>query len=106
MADRNGKSKISSSAQQQSRLQRRRPASLQITTPAPWNAPIPLLSPLETSPTAIELSRSREDPNQKNQHRGQADGNKAVVFKKWQHPAAPFCYEPPKFKPASFFVPV
>ncbi|CAN0892053.1 hypothetical protein LINGRAPRIM_LOCUS129 [Linum grandiflorum] len=46
MADRNGKSKISSSAQQQSRLQCRRPTSLQITTPAAWNAPIPLLSPL------------------------------------------------------------
>ncbi|CAN1180984.1 Uncharacterized protein At4g14450, chloroplastic [Linum perenne] len=111
---RNGSTKISTSsssaaavAGQSSRLQRRRPASLQINPASSsfWNAAIPLLSPLETSPTAIERKEQQQQQNQiLNQQRG-GETDKPIVFKKWQHPAAPFCYEPEKLKP-SFFVPV
>ncbi|KAJ6981551.1 hypothetical protein NC653_024829 [Populus alba x Populus x berolinensis] len=83
---------------QPSRLQRRRPASLQISPVA-----IPLLSPLITSPTAMDM-KSREDPQPPPRSQG-SEGEKPVVFTKWQHPAAPLCYEPAKFKP-SFSVPV
>ncbi|CAI0383908.1 unnamed protein product [Linum tenue] len=112
MADRqrNGSSKISSSSSssgtgQPSRLQRRRPASLQISPASSsfWSAAIPLLSPLDTSPTAVD--RKFESQIQNQQRGGGGEAEKAAVFKKWQHPAAPFCYEAAKLKP-SFFVPV
>jgi hypothetical protein len=88
-----------------SRLQRRRPASLQISpaSSSSWNAAIPLLSPLITSPTAMDM-KSRDDPPSPPRIQV-TEGEKPVVFKKWQHPAAPFCYELAPFKP-SFFVPV
>ncbi|KAL9390006.1 hypothetical protein Peur_018611 [Populus x canadensis] len=96
---------------QPSRLQRRRPASLQISPASSssssssscWKVAIPLLSPLITSPTAIDM-KSREDPQPPPRSQG-TEGEKPVVFTKWQHPAAPLCYEPAKFKP-SFSVPV
>ncbi|CAN1158187.1 hypothetical protein LINPERPRIM_LOCUS11711, partial [Linum perenne] len=58
----------SPAAGQSSRLQRRIPASLQINPASSyfWNAAIPLLSPLETSPTAIE----RKEQQLQNQQRG------------------------------------
>lgn len=99
---------------QPSRLQRRRPASLQInpTSSSHWNAAIPLLSPLISSPTAIDRTvemKSKDEqlpPPQPQQQRNQsAEADKPPVFKKWQHPAAPFYYEPGPFAP-SFFVPV
>ncbi|CAN1123165.1 Uncharacterized protein At4g14450, chloroplastic [Linum perenne] len=65
-----------------------------------WNVAIPLLSPVETSPTSIE--RKQQQNQILNQQRG-GEADKPIVFKKWQHPAAPFCYEPEKLKP-SFFV--
>lgn len=88
-----------------SRLQRRRPASLQISpaSSSSWNAAIPLLSPLITSPTAMDM-KSRDDPPSPPRIQV-TEGERPVVFKKWQHPAAPFCYELAPFKP-SFFVPV
>ncbi|KAJ6689268.1 hypothetical protein OIU85_005650 [Salix viminalis] len=88
-----------------SRIQLRRPASLQISPPSSssWNVAIPLLSPLITSPTAMD-TKSREDPPPSSRIQV-TEGEKPVVFKKWQHPAAPFCYESAPFKP-SFFVPV
>ncbi|KAG5222875.1 Helicase protein with RING/U-box domain [Salix suchowensis] len=49
-------------------------------------------------------TKSREDPPPSSRIQV-AEGEKPVVFKKWQHPAAPFCYESAPFKP-SFFVPV
>ncbi|CAN1342401.1 Uncharacterized protein At4g14450, chloroplastic, partial [Linum perenne] len=84
---------------QSSRLQRRRPASLQINSASSsfWNAAIPLLSPLETSPTTIE----RKEQQQQNQQRDE-EANKPIVFKKWKHPAAPFYYEPEKLKPSLY----
>ncbi|KAJ9182245.1 hypothetical protein P3X46_006262 [Hevea brasiliensis] len=115
MADfsRNRTSVDASSATQPSRLQRRRPASLEIYPPSSscWNAAIPLLSPLVSSPTTIDRMaemKSREDQQQPSQLRNQeTDKEKGAtdVFKKWQHPAAPFCCEPPSFAP-KFFVPV
>ncbi|XP_057475209.1 uncharacterized protein At4g14450, chloroplastic-like [Actinidia eriantha] len=77
-----------------SRLQRRRPASIQINPVTDWKAAIPLLSPLITSPTSQDLTADIKSCN--NQlHRNQAsDPEKPIVFKKWHHPAAPFCYEP------------
>ncbi|OWM68117.1 uncharacterized protein At4g14450, chloroplastic-like [Punica granatum] len=108
MSDKTRASSAAGSRRRQpSRLQRRAPASLQIAAPAShWNVAIPLLSPLASSPTSPELIdrpavaeevRLREDPRADQER-------KPVVFKTWQHPAAPFCYEPAPLKPS--FVPV
>ncbi|KAL3727055.1 hypothetical protein ACJRO7_031890 [Eucalyptus globulus] len=105
MADRSRSSAAAAAGRRQpSRLQRRAPASLQIASPASqqWNVAIPLLSPLASSPTspptrladlrsssaapATGGARAREDQPEKKPA--------AIAFKKWQHPAAPFCYEP------------
>lgn len=92
-----------------SRLQRQAPASLQISPAAPqWNVAIPLLTPLATSPAspprlttggrpaaeAAVAEQSRDDP---------PESKKQPVFKKWQHPAAPFCCEMGPRRPS--FVP-
>ncbi|KDP40297.1 hypothetical protein JCGZ_02295 [Jatropha curcas] len=91
---------------QPSRLQRRKPAPLQINPPTSsrWNAAIPLLSPLLSSPAAMDL-KSREEPQSQPRNQGTEPEKAATVFKKWQHPAAPFCYEPASFAP-TFYVPV
>nr|XP_007144104.1 hypothetical protein PHAVU_007G129100g [Phaseolus vulgaris]ESW16098.1 hypothetical protein PHAVU_007G129100g [Phaseolus vulgaris] len=82
---------------QPSRLQRRAPSSLQISRSLDWNVAIPLLSPLASSPPPLELKPPQEPP--------QREAEKvSVSFKKWQHPAAPFCYEPAAIVPP--FVPV
>lgn len=104
MADAQRSKSGSGNRRQPSRLQRRAP-SLQISAPVSnWNVAIPLLSPLATSPTSPKLvndraaeTKPREDP------RLQGAEAEKVAFKKWQHPAAPFCYEPaPRVRP---FVP-
>ena len=51
---------------------------------------IPLLSPLASSPPAVEL-KPREEGARQQEPRAEPE---KLVFKKWQHPAAPFCYEP------------
>ncbi|KAK7279209.1 hypothetical protein RJT34_24255 [Clitoria ternatea] len=79
-----------SSRRQPSRLQSRAPSSLQINRAVDWNVAIPLLSPLASSPPPPPPPK--EEPPQ--QRRQNSEPEKAVVFKKWQHPAAPFCYEP------------
>ncbi|KAJ0803798.1 hypothetical protein Hdeb2414_s0018g00538041 [Helianthus debilis subsp. tardiflorus] len=84
MADRSAKSRT-----QPSRLQRRAPASIQVTPVSNWNVAIPLLSPLATSPdvkrNCVVISDDKTVP----------EPEKApVVCKQWQHPAAPFYYEP------------
>ncbi|KAF8394300.1 hypothetical protein HHK36_020507 [Tetracentron sinense] len=85
--------------QQLSRLQRRAPASLQVSPPSSfssdWKIVIPLLSPLATSPK-LEVVK----PQEKLQQEHQCLGTEKPVFKKWQHPAAPFCHEPAPFVPS------
>ncbi|OWM63190.1 uncharacterized protein At4g14450, chloroplastic-like [Punica granatum] len=89
-----------------SRLQRRAPSSLQISPAAPkWNVAIPLLSPLATSPTSPPRVAPCERPAAAEPSRAEPSENKQPeVFKKWQHPAAPFSYEPGPRRPS--FVPV
>uniref|UniRef100_A0A2N9IRN2 Uncharacterized protein n=1 Tax=Fagus sylvatica TaxID=28930 RepID=A0A2N9IRN2_FAGSY len=96
------KSGIGNRSQQPSRLQRRAPASLQISTPSPaWNVAIPLLSPLAASPTSPKLGI--DEPRQLQQPQIVTEPEK-VAFKKWQHPAAPFSYgQAPRVRP---FLPV
>ncbi|XP_058211956.1 uncharacterized protein At4g14450, chloroplastic-like [Rhododendron vialii] len=91
----------SGNLRQPSRLQRRAPASIQISPATDWKAAIPLLSPLITSPTSDDLaaeiqSCGNSNNNNKNHHN---EAEKPTAFKKWQHPAAPFSYEPAPFVP-------
>ncbi|XP_028780652.1 uncharacterized protein At4g14450, chloroplastic-like [Neltuma alba] len=89
--------------QQPSRLQMRAPSSLQVNRSCDWNVAIPLLSPLASSPPPVKLgapATEREEARQ--QQRQQGAEPEKVVFKKWQHPAAPFCYEPPSVAPPFF----
>ncbi|XVF28649.1 hypothetical protein REPUB_Repub15cG0048300 [Reevesia pubescens] len=93
--------------QQPSRLQRRAPASLHISPVSSWNVAIPLLSPLASSPPSIDrrTSEKREEPpRQEQQRQSQTKEPEKLVFKMWQHPAAPFCNEPAPLMPS--FVPV
>lgn len=90
-----------------SRLQRQAPASIQISPVSSWNVAIPLLSPLASSPPSIDrrVTEKREEPPRQEQKRQiQAKEPEKIVFKMWQHPAAPFCYEPSPLVPS--FVPV
>ncbi|XP_022138670.1 uncharacterized protein At4g14450, chloroplastic-like [Momordica charantia] len=86
--------------QQPSRLQRRAPASLQISR-SDWKVAIPLLSPLVSPSSPTEIQNSRE-PSTSSQG---SDPEKppVPVTKKWQHPAAPFHYDSgpraPRFVP-------
>ncbi|RZB85074.1 DNA repair protein RAD5B [Glycine soja] len=80
------------SRRQPSRLQSRAPSSLQINRTVEWNVAIPLLSPLVSSPPPPP---QKDEPPPPQQQRPP----EKVVFKKWQHPAAPFCYEPPSLVP-------
>ncbi|XP_052188312.1 uncharacterized protein At4g14450, chloroplastic-like [Diospyros lotus] len=88
------------SRRQPSRLQRRAPASIQISPVRDWNAAIPLLSPLITSPTARDPTAEIRSCN--NQNQATEAEKPAVMFKKWQHPAAPFSYEPAPLMPFVF----
>ncbi|WOH12743.1 hypothetical protein DCAR_0832251 [Daucus carota subsp. sativus] len=77
-----------------SRLQKRAPASIKISPATDWNVAIPLLSPLDGSPPSLPLRASEikdcRDNARKNNVTEKAPA--PVVYKKWQHPAAPFCY--------------
>lgn len=87
-----------------SRLQRQAPASLQIGQAAPqWNVAIPLLTPLATSPTSPPRLSAGERPAVEQSRDEPPESKKLPAFKKWQHPAAPFCYEMGPRRP--FFVP-
>ncbi|XP_021752039.1 uncharacterized protein At4g14450, chloroplastic-like [Chenopodium quinoa] len=77
---------------QSSRLQRRAPASIQVHRPTDWNVAIPLLSPLASSPPSINRALEIESSASQTTS-SRPDQTKPVVFKKWQHPAAPFCYD-------------
>ncbi|XVE81790.1 hypothetical protein DITRI_Ditri15bG0094200 [Diplodiscus trichospermus] len=92
---------------QPSRLQRRAPASLQINPVSSWNVAIPLLSPVASSPPSIDrrtTEKREEPPRQEQQRPSQGTEPEKIVFKMWQHPAAPFSYKPSSLVPS--FVPV
>lgn len=79
-----------------SRLQKRAPASIKISPASEWNVAIPLLSPLDGSPPSLPI-RASEIKDSRNNARKINEPEKApapvpVEYKKWQHPAAPFCY--------------
>ncbi|XP_054807949.1 uncharacterized protein At4g14450, chloroplastic [Prosopis cineraria] len=95
--------------QQPSRLQMRAPSSLQVNRSCDWNVAIPLLSPLASSPPPAKLvapATEREEARQvdlsQQQQRQQGPEPEKVVFKKWQHPAAPFCCEQSSVAPPFF----
>ncbi|CAN1243749.1 hypothetical protein LINPERPRIM_LOCUS5801 [Linum perenne] len=48
-----------------------------------WNVAIPLLSPLETYPTAIERKEQQQQQNQILNHQQGGETDKPIVFKKW-----------------------
>ncbi|KAK6929811.1 hypothetical protein RJ641_003905 [Dillenia turbinata] len=100
-----------SNRRQSSRLQRRAPASIQITPVSDWKVAIPLLSPLATSPSSPPRNLTSEIKSKEISQSQQsfsaaaaAAADQKPVFKKWQHPAAPFCYESAPLMPP--FVPV
>ncbi|KAE8731538.1 Helicase protein with RING/U-box domain [Hibiscus syriacus] len=86
-----------------SRLQHRAPASLKINPVSSWNIAIPLLSPLASSPPSIDPWEEPPRQEQKPRQNQKTEPEK-LVFKMWQHPAAPFCCEPAPLVPS--FVPV
>ncbi|KAB2619846.1 hypothetical protein D8674_037412 [Pyrus ussuriensis x Pyrus communis] len=101
----------SGNRRQPSRLQRRAPppSSLQINRVTDWNVAIPLLSPLVSPDQPIE-AKSRDDARQHQRqqkelprhHQQGAEADKSAqvaVFKKWQHPAAPFCNDTAQMVP-------
>lgn len=80
-----------------SRLQRRAPASIQINRPTDWNVAIPLLSPLITSPASPDAGNLKAAINRlsnSSNNKKEEVKKELPVFKKWQHPAAPFYHEP------------
>ncbi|KAM3308891.1 putative protein, chloroplastic [Capsicum chacoense] len=103
MADK--KSLISSSGdrRQPTRLQRRAPTSIKVDRVTDWDIAIPLLSPLITSPTDSESDNLKAAINafsgSVGEVRKEQPEKPGMVFKKWQHPAAPFCYEPAPMVP-------
>ncbi|MBA0799989.1 hypothetical protein Gohar_010466 [Gossypium harknessii] len=84
---------IDADRRQPSRLQRHAPSSIQINQVSTRNVAIPLLSPLVSSPPSFDqrMTEKREEPPRQEQ---KAADPKKLVFKIWQHPAAPFYYEP------------
>ncbi|KAL3506079.1 hypothetical protein ACH5RR_031461 [Cinchona calisaya] len=102
MADNRHQGRSSGNRRQPSRLQRRAPASIQIKRVTDWNVAIPLLSPLITSPTSNNLTaeiKSVVEESEKKEKQPGASAMTTTSFKKWQHPAAPFCYEPAPLVP-------
>lgn len=59
---------------------------------------IPLLSPLITSPVSPDAGNLKSAinriANSSNSSKKEEVKKEVPVFKKWQHPAAPFCHEP------------
>ncbi|CAN4120480.1 unnamed protein product [Withania somnifera] len=81
-----------------SRLQLRAPASIQINRSTDWNIAIPLLSPLITSPVDDDAGNLKSAINRLSNTKEDVKKEiPVIVFKKWQHPAAPFCHEPAPF---------
>ncbi|OIT30129.1 PREDICTED: uncharacterized protein At4g14450, chloroplastic-like [Nicotiana attenuata] len=100
MADMKQSTSFPGDRRQPSRLQRRAPASIQINRSTDWNVAIPLLSPLISSPTSPDSSNLTVEINsvcnkkvEVKEKPAAAAAAAVLVFKKWQHPATPFCYE-------------
>ncbi|XP_006414707.2 uncharacterized protein At4g14450, chloroplastic [Eutrema salsugineum] len=90
--------------QQPKRLQRRAPSlKIELASVSTWNVAIPLLSPLASSPK-ISFDQFNVPPPQNRIEKPTEEEKKTPVFKKWQHPASPFCYEQAAFVPP--FIPV
>ncbi|KAG9143048.1 hypothetical protein Leryth_006322 [Lithospermum erythrorhizon] len=84
---------------EESRLRRKAPKSLKINREElDWNVAIPLLSPLVASPDRIDFNSSTTN-NNKQKKEVEKPRVTVVVGKRWQHPAAPFCYEPAPLVP-------
>ncbi|KAG7542945.1 hypothetical protein ISN45_Aa07g028850 [Arabidopsis thaliana x Arabidopsis arenosa] len=83
---------------QHSQLQRRAPSLIIKPTSTNWNMAIPLLSPLAPSPRS-SFKQSHVPPPHNKTEKPMEEVKKTPVFKKWQHPASPFCYEPTTFVP-------
>ncbi|KAJ1701897.1 hypothetical protein LUZ63_001676 [Rhynchospora breviuscula] len=88
---------------QRSRLQMHAPASIQvgpaeITSISNWQAPIPLLSPLDVSPVQHNYmsERDHDRPVDDMDATSTATAASAVAASgaMWRHPAEPFYYEP------------
>ncbi|KAF8107363.1 hypothetical protein N665_0122s0009 [Sinapis alba] len=93
--ERPGCSSESGTQRHPSHLLKRPPALNVVPAPANnWTTAIPLLSPLALSPESPVNQPPVEN------HKKAVTATVAPVFKTWQHPAAPFCYEP-----SSTFVP-
>ncbi|KAL1200053.1 hypothetical protein V5N11_030279 [Cardamine amara subsp. amara] len=91
--------------QQRSRLQRRAPSlMIKPESVSTWNMAIPLLSPLAPTPRSSFDQSYVPQPKNKTEKPVEEVIKKTPVFKKWQHPASPFCYEPVTFVPP--FIPV
>ncbi|KAI3523988.1 hypothetical protein L1887_02560 [Cichorium endivia] len=82
--------KSTTSNRKPSRLQRRAPASIQINPVSNWNVAIPLLSPVENT---NRMSSTKEE-SRRPSHTVPEPEKKQMVYKRWQHPADPFYYEP------------
>ncbi|VYS62663.1 unnamed protein product [Arabidopsis thaliana] len=93
-------SSAASNERQRSQLQRRAPSlMIKPTSFSNWNVAIPLLSPLAPSLTSSFDQSHVPPPQNKTEIPVEEEVKKTPVFKKWQHPASPFCYEPTTFVP-------
>ncbi|KAI9119538.1 hypothetical protein K1719_009414 [Acacia pycnantha] len=104
-------SKLSDGSRRQpSRLQRRAPSSLLVKRSCEWNVAIPLLSPTmeveEVPPVVTSTEGAPPQEQLQQQKRLPSAEPENVIFQKWQHPAAPFCYDPPPSTVLTAFVPV
>ncbi|XP_068646348.1 uncharacterized protein At4g14450, chloroplastic-like [Aristolochia californica] len=81
------------------RLQRRAPASIQVrpasSFASEWKVAIPLLSPLATSPPSLFVDPKVETSSEELRKDRRSSDGENIISRSWQHPAAPFYYEPP-----------
>ncbi|XP_042495508.1 uncharacterized protein At4g14450, chloroplastic-like [Macadamia integrifolia] len=111
MAGSQGRNSGGGNKQAPTRLQRRAPASIQVNPPSnqvsDWKVAIPLLSPLVLSPASPNPKLSDRTADVKSREESSRQGfqlaeSEKPSFKSWQHPAAPFHYDPPPPFSSSF----
>ncbi|KAF8388210.1 hypothetical protein HHK36_026876 [Tetracentron sinense] len=106
MADAQGRnSGTGNNRRRQSRLQRRAPASIEVSPASSfvsdWKVAIPLLSPLVLSPSSPKSrDLTAEVKSGEEQHQSSGNEKPKPIFKKWQHPAAPLYCEPAPMMPS------